>query len=131
MNIRILVTILHDFIFFGVSFFISLWIRLDLNSALILCKELWWFLIIFSFTNIFLLKYMGLYHGIWRYASIHEIVSIFKSITISTLIIIFSFFIIFRLESIPRSFPVLLFIVSFWYEWKISSGDQRRRSKEN
>ena len=47
MNIRILITILHDLIFFGVSFFVSLWIRLDLDSALILCKELWWFLIFF------------------------------------------------------------------------------------
>ena len=44
----------------------------------------------------------------------HEIISIFKSITISTLIIILSFFLIFRLENIPRSFPVLLFIVSLF-----------------
>ena len=91
MNIRILITILHDLIFFGVSFFISLWIRLDLDSALILCRELWWFLIFFSFTNIFLLKYMGLYHGIWRYASIHEIKSIIKSVSVS-IILLFSIF---------------------------------------
>ena len=92
MNIRILITILHDLIFFGVSFFVSLWIRLDLNSALILCKELWWFLIFFSFTNIFLLKYMGLYHGIWRYASIHEIKSIIKSVSVSILLLLGIFF---------------------------------------
>ena len=92
MNIRILITILHDLIFFGVSFFVSLWIRLDLNSALILCRELLWFLIFFSFTNIFLLKYMGLYHGIWRYASIHEIKSIIKSVSISILLLLGIFF---------------------------------------
>jgi O-antigen biosynthesis protein WbqV len=40
--------------------------------------------------------------------------SIFKSVAISTLVVIFSFFLIFRLESIPRSFPVLLFIVSLF-----------------
>ena len=114
MNIRILVTILHDFIFFGVSFFISLWIRLDLNSALILCKELWGFLIFFSFTNIFLLKYMGLYHGIWRYASIHEIKSIIKSVSVSILLLLGIFFLAFRLENIPRSFPILLFIISIF-----------------
>ena len=69
MNIRILITILHDFVFFGVSFFVSLWIRLDLSSALNLSRELWRFLIFFSFINIFFLKYMGLYHGIW---SMHQ-----------------------------------------------------------
>ena len=77
-------------------------------------SSLWVYCLIYAGINIILLNYFGLYHGIWRYASIHEIVSIFKSITISTLIIIFSFFIIFRLESIPRSFPVLLFIVSLF-----------------
>ena len=114
MNIRILITILHDLIFFGVSFFISLWIRLDLNSALILCKELWWFLIFFSFPNIFLLNYMVLYHGIWRYASIHEIKSIIKSVSVSILLLLGIFFLVFRLEDIPRSFPILLFIISIF-----------------
>ena len=33
MNLRILFTILHDFIFFGISFFVALWVRLDLASA--------------------------------------------------------------------------------------------------
>ena len=42
----------------------------------------------------------------------HEIISIFKSIVISTLFIIAVLFLIFRLQDIPRSFPVLLFIVS-------------------
>ena len=114
MNIRILITILHDFVFFGISFFVSLWIRLDLNSALNLCRELSWFLILFSFTNIFLLKYMGLYHGIWRYASIHEIISIMKSVSVSILLLLGIFFLVFRLEDIPRSFPILLFIISIF-----------------
>ena len=114
MNIRILITILHDLLFFGISFFVSLWIRLDLNNALTLCKELWWFLIFFSFTNVFLLKYMGLYHGIWRYASIHEIKSIIKSVSVTILLLLGIFFLVFRLENIPRSFPILLFIISIF-----------------
>ena len=75
-------------------------------------ESLWFFSILFAFINIFILQYYGLYHGIWRYASMHEIISIFKSIVISTLFIIAVLFLIFRLQDIPRSFPVLLFIVS-------------------
>ena len=48
----------------------------------------------------------------WRYVSMHEIIIYFKSIVISTLFIIALLFLIFRLQDIPRSFPVLLFIVS-------------------
>ena len=75
-------------------------------------ESLWIFSILFAFINIFILQYYGLYHGIWRYASMHEIISIFKSVVISTLFLIAVLFLIFRLQDIPRSFPVLLFIVS-------------------
>ena len=114
MNKKIFITILHDFLIFCLSFFIALVLRLDWSQSLDLMNSLWSFCILYAFANIFLLHYFGLYHGIWRYASMHEIISIFKSITISALLIIFSFFLIFRLENIPRSFPVLLFIVSLF-----------------
>ena len=114
MNKKIFITILHDFVIFCLSFFIALLLRLDWSQSISLMLSLWSFCFLYAAANIFLLQYFGLYHGIWRYASIHEIISIFKSITISTLIIILSFFLIFRLENIPRSFPVLLFIVSLF-----------------
>ena len=114
MNKKILITILHDFVIFCLSFFIALLLRLDWGQSINLMVSLWSFCLLYAVANIFLLQYFGLYHGIWRYASIHEIISIFKSITTSTLIIILSFFLIFRLENIPRSFPVLLFIVSLF-----------------
>ncbi len=112
MNIKISITVLHDFIIFCLSFFFALLLRLDYSLSLKLMNDLWYFCIVYSTVNISTLYYFGLYHGIWKYASINEIISIFKSITVSTLLIISLFFLIFRLESIPRSFPVLLFIVS-------------------
>ncbi len=114
MNFRILFTIIHDLFFFGISFFLALWVRLDLASASSLIKELWEFLIFFSLTNIILLKYLGLYLGIWRYASLHEIISIIKSVSISILFLLSVLFLFFRLENIPRSFPILLFIISIF-----------------
>ena len=114
MNKKIFITILHDFLIFCLSFFIALLLRLDWNQSVYLMNELWSFCLLYASANIFFLHYFGLYHGIWRYASMHEIISIFKSITISALIVVLSFFLIFRLEDIPRSFPVLLFIVSLF-----------------
>ena len=112
MNKKILITIVHDFFIFCFSFFIALLLRLEYDYTIYLMESLWVFSILFAFINIFILQYYGLYHGIWRYASMHEIISIFKSIVISTLFIIAVLFLIFRLQDIPRSFPVLLFIVS-------------------
>ena len=112
MNFRILLTIIHDLTMFGISFFFALWARLDFDAAFTLTSELWKYLVMFAIINISLLKYMGLYHGIWRYASTHEIKSIIKSVSVSTLILIGTFFLIFRLENIPRSFPILLFFIS-------------------
>ena len=112
MNKKIAITVIHDFFIFFLSFFIALILRLDLDYASFLMEALWIFAILFSISNIIILNYYGLYHGIWRYASMHEIISIFKSIFISTLFIIVLLFLVFRLQDIPRSFPILLFIVS-------------------
>ena len=112
MNRKIIITILHDFFIFCLSFFVALLLRLEYGYAVYLMETLWVFSILFSLINIIILNYYGLYHGIWRYASMHEILSIFKSIVISTLFIIALLFLIFRLQDIPGSFPVLLFMVS-------------------
>ena len=114
MNKKILLTLFHDFIILISSFFLALWIRLDLNYVLDFFNTLWVFSLFFAFSNILLLKYFGLYKGIWRYASLHEIISIIKSVLISALLTLAVLFLILRLESIPRSFPVLLFIISIF-----------------
>ncbi len=114
MSLRIFLTILHDLVVFIFSFFLALWLRLEFQLAIELFSSLWIYSIGFSIMNIIILNFLGLYHGIWRYASIHEINSIFKSTSISTFTIIFVIFLITRLESIPRSFPILLIIISIF-----------------
>ena len=114
MSLRILLTILHDLIIFIFSFFLALWLRLELQASLELFSLLWIYSVGFSIMNIIILNFLGLYHGIWRYASIHEINSIFKSVAISTFSIIFIIFLTTRLEGIPRSFPILLIIISIF-----------------
>ena len=114
MGRKIILTLIHDFLIFLISFFLALWIRLDFNYATSLIPSLWLYSVLFSFSNLLILNFFGLYHGIWRYASIHEIISIIKSIFLSTLFIIACLFLVFRLENIPRSFPILLFIISLF-----------------
>ena len=98
MSLRILLTILHDLIIFIFSFFLALWLRLELQPSLELFSSLWIYSVGFSIMNIIILNFLGLYHGIWRYASIHEINSIFKSVSISTFSIIFIIFLTTRIR---------------------------------
>ena len=112
-NTKILLTIFHDFTILCISFFLALWIRLE-NQSLDFLGFLWPYMILFATLNFFLLNRFGLYHGIWRYASIQEISSITKSLFASTLFILAALFLSIRLENIPRSFPFLLFFVSFF-----------------
>jgi O-antigen biosynthesis protein WbqV len=49
----------------------------------------------------------GLYRGVWRYASITDIFMIVKSVTLAILIFIFASMLINRLDPIPRSVPVI------------------------
>ncbi len=112
-NTKILLTVFHDFTILCISFFLALWLRLE-NQSFSLMDFLWPYMISFSILNFFLLNRFGLYNGIWRYASIQEISSITKSLLASTLFILAALFLSIRLENIPRSFPLLLFFVSFF-----------------
>lgn len=108
---KILLTIIHDFLILFLSFILALWLRLE-GDSYELIKLLSFYNLFFAILTILFLYRFGLYQGIWRYASIQEISSIFKSLVASCLIILATLFLTIRLESIPRSFPVLLFIVS-------------------
>ena len=110
-NKKVLLTIVHDFLILSFAFFAALWLRLEeLSFSLIIF--LWEYILIFATSNIFLLGKFNLYRGIWRYASIEEFLSIIKSLIISCLSILAILFLTVRLENIPRSFPILLFMVS-------------------
>lgn len=108
---RVFFTVLHDFFILCGAFFFALWLRLEAQSFELL-TVLIPYLVLFNLSTLVFQFRFGLYKGIWRYASIKEILAIFKSITASCLIVVAALFLTIRLENIPRSFPILLFIVS-------------------
>ncbi|MCK4353028.1 polysaccharide biosynthesis protein [candidate division WOR-3 bacterium] len=55
----------------------------------------------------FAFTYFKVYKGIWRYASIKDLLDILKAATISTSIIIFVIFTLSRGEGYPRSVPII------------------------
>ena len=57
MSLRILLTILHDLIIFIFSFFLALWLRLELQPSLDLFSLLWIYSVGFSIMNIIILQF--------------------------------------------------------------------------
>ena len=110
---KIFITVIHDLLILGLSFFLALWLRLE-EQSFVLFNYLIPYLFLFISSTIFFLNRFSFYQGIWRYASMQEILVILKSLLASCLIIVGALFISIRLENIPRSFPILLFIVSLF-----------------
>lgn len=54
---------------------------------------------------------MGLYRGVWRYASINDVIQMTKAVTLVILIFLPVLFLVTRAEYLPRSLPVINWFV--------------------
>lgn len=54
---------------------------------------------------------MGLYRGVWRYASINDVIQMTKAVTLVILIFLPVLFVVTRAEFLPRSMPVINWFV--------------------
>ena len=56
-------------------------------------------------------RVLGLYRGIWRFASVPDLVTMTKAVTITVLSFVLVAFLITRLDNLPRSVPLILWFV--------------------
>lgn len=103
------VAFLHDVAWAALSLSIALWLRTgDLTSYgsfLMVATPIFTVLAAIVFHTI------GLYRGVWRYASIRDLIAITKATILSIGISIPLLFVIMRLDGIPRSLPLLQALV--------------------
>lgn len=108
---RASVAVVHDLTMAGIGFIASLylrlgdqlwaedWTRVGLATALfvIVAAPVFWF--------------TGLYRGIWRYASMPDMIAIAKAVTLTLLIYLPILFLVTRLDGFPRSTLVICWFV--------------------
>ena len=98
---------IHDVLVASLSFGLAMYLRIGGPSI----SD--YFISVVYGTPIFVLiaalsfRAFGMYQGIWRYASIADLVAIGKSVTVAILVFVFASMLINRLESVPRSVPVI------------------------
>jgi len=66
-----------------------------------------WYTLLLTVVSAIVFRVMGLYRGVWRYASANDLVRITKAVTLAILIFLPITFVSTRLEELPRSMTVI------------------------
>jgi len=83
----------HDIIMAALSFVASLYLRMGAQTASLVPEETLWAAGAL-FTGIAALTFwlMGLYRGVWRYASMNDLVAILRAVTVIVLVFLLVLF---------------------------------------
>ena len=108
---RQIVAFLHDLTMAAAAFMIALLLRLGNEAWASLITTLWPALLMFTTVCGLVFLSTGLYRGVWRYASMNDLVAIIKAVSLSLAIFLPLTFLVTRLDSLPRSWIVISWFV--------------------
>jgi len=123
-------TFLHDILMSGVAFALAMYLRLGSqaweNYRLALLMGIPVFMALSAFSCLF----VRLYRGMWRYASLPDLLALTRASALTMLLFVPGMFFANRLESIPRSTPIIAFMAQlallggprFVYRWLKDKG---------
>ena len=103
INKRIATVATHDVFMAMLSFELSVWFRYQTYGKPQEFFFLWHGTVIFTVVCFLVFWRMGLYRGIWHYASLSDVIAIIKAVTLAILIFLPVMFVMDRLANFPRS----------------------------
>jgi len=122
--------IFHDLLMIPVAWIGSYWLRFNLGliPENVLDSALHYLLFVIPVQAI-VFRVFGLYRGVWRFASMPDLLRIVKGVGVGIVLILALLFIVYRLDSIPRTVPILyavllIFLLSasrFLFRWSKDS----------
>lgn len=102
------IVVIHDLLMIPVAWLGAYWIRFDIDR--IPSEYLWEpfrnLPVVFVIQGV-ILWYFGLYRGVWRFASMPDLLRILKAVTAGVVITIIALFLLQKIKFIPRSIFVL------------------------
>ena len=108
---RRLIVYAHDIFMAAVSFILALLLRMGDSVYFLPLDFIVHGTIIFTVIAATAFWFMGLYRGIWRYASMNDVIQITKAVTVVILVFLPVMFLWSRAEFLPRSFPIINWFV--------------------
>ncbi len=117
VNGRIAAVAVHDLVMAALSFELSVWLRfytygLPQSPGFLIEGT-----IVFTAVCAAVFGAVGLYRGIWYYASLDDLIAIAKAVTLALLVFLPILFVLTRLENLPRAallinWPLLVFLLA-------------------
>lgn len=108
---RAAIAFLHDLLMAGGAFVAALLLRVGTEAWTRLADGLWLSLLFYIAVAGAVFLWLGLYRGIWRYASMPDVIAIGKAATFTTLIFLLVSFMSTRLEAVPRSALIISWLL--------------------
>ena len=105
------IAFVHDVIMASISFIIALFLRLGSSIEYYSMDLLVLGTGLFTAVAAIVFRCMSMYRGVWRYASLNDLVNITRSASLVVLIFIVLLFMTTRLENLPRSLPFINWFV--------------------
>lgn len=101
----------HDIFMASVSVPLSLWLRMGASIETVPQEFIIQSTALFAVVAACVFWPMGLYRGIWRYASMNDLIAITKAVSLAVLIFVPILFVSSRAEFLPRSLPIINWFV--------------------
>lgn len=101
----------HDVLMAALSFLVSLYLRVDGDLNYFATDFIVQATAIFTVLAAIVFWAMRLYAGVWRYASIEDLVAIVRAVSIVILVFLAAMFLVSRLEFLPRSSMAINWLV--------------------
>ncbi|WP_431856271.1 polysaccharide biosynthesis protein [Azospirillum sp.] len=108
---RAFLVYLHDLVMTGAAFVVALYLRVGMQAFDQYADVLTLAAPIMVGISGLVFMTLGLYRGIWRYASVPDLAHVVRAVTVSVLTFVLVMFMVTRLNALPRSLPPILWLV--------------------
>ncbi|MEC9152381.1 MAG: nucleoside-diphosphate sugar epimerase/dehydratase [Pseudomonadota bacterium] len=108
---RARIAYIHDVCMASISFPLSLFLRVGSDMSYFAAPFLLEAMTLFTVVAAVVFWLANMYRGVWRYASLNDLVAITKAVTLVVLIFLPLLFLASRLQDIPRSLPLINWFV--------------------
>ncbi len=101
----------HDVVMATVSFPLSLYLRVGEGAFSLAADYLVPGTIAFALVAAVVFRRCRLYRGVWRYASMNDMLAIVKAVSLTVLLFLPLLFLLTRMEDVPRSLPFINWLI--------------------
>ena len=131
ISARGLIAFGHDIVMAGLSFIVAMYLRVGATSYNLSAELLVEGAIAMTLIGAVVFWISGLYRGVWRYASMDDLMAITRAATVTMLLFLVVMFVWSRMDDVPRSVPFInwlalmamlggpRFIYRFWKDRRI------------